>query len=132
MMRVLSYHRCLRLQHVLKDDYMLCNVCVYACICMHYHAMHCTANPCTLEQHMAREVAVLSVYSANACRSCTCTSHTLCILYCCTVVCTAFAGFLFYVLGVSAVGGLAFMLLSMPLGKWTATKTQVTTVTNCM
>ncbi|KAG5191529.1 ABC transporter type 1, transmembrane domain-containing protein [Tribonema minus] len=36
-------------------------------------------------------------------------------------------GLLFYVLGVSAFGGVAFMLLSIPLGKWTTSKTQWTT-----
>lgn len=33
-------------------------------------------------------------------------------------------GLLFYVLGVSAVGGVVFMILSVPLGKWTTKKTQ--------
>ncbi|CAN0428377.1 unnamed protein product, partial [Discosporangium mesarthrocarpum] len=31
---------------------------------------------------------------------------------------------LFYILGLSALGGVAFMLLSVPLGKWTTTRTQ--------
>lgn len=31
---------------------------------------------------------------------------------------------LFYVLGISAFGGVAFMVLSVPLGKWTTKKTQ--------
>lgn len=31
---------------------------------------------------------------------------------------------LFYVLGVAAIGGVAFMVLSVPLGKWTTKKTQ--------
>lgn len=31
---------------------------------------------------------------------------------------------LFYVLGVAAFGGVAFMALSVPLGKWTTKKTQ--------
>lgn len=33
-------------------------------------------------------------------------------------------GLLFYVLGISAVGGVVFMVLSVPLGKWTTKKTQ--------
>jgi hypothetical protein len=33
-------------------------------------------------------------------------------------------GLLFYVLGVSAFGGVAFMILSMPIGKWTTSTTQ--------
>lgn len=33
-------------------------------------------------------------------------------------------GLLFYVLGVSALGGVVFMILSVPLGKWTTSKTQ--------
>jgi hypothetical protein len=48
---------------------------------------------------------------------------------CAVLLCVLLVGFLFYVLGISAIGGLAFMLLSMPLGKWTATKTQVN---NCI
>ena len=31
---------------------------------------------------------------------------------------------LFYVLGVSAIGGVIFMVLSVPVGKWTTKKTQ--------
>lgn len=33
-------------------------------------------------------------------------------------------GLLFYVLGISAIGGVVFMVLSVPLGKWTTKKTQ--------
>ena len=33
-------------------------------------------------------------------------------------------GLLFYVLGVSAIGGVIFMVLSVPVGKWTTKKTQ--------
>lgn len=33
-------------------------------------------------------------------------------------------GLLFYVLGTAALGGVAFMVLSVPLGKWTTKKTQ--------
>ena len=32
--------------------------------------------------------------------------------------------FLFYVLGVSAIGGVIFMVLSVPIGKWTTKRTQ--------
>lgn len=31
---------------------------------------------------------------------------------------------LFYVLGVAALGGVAFMVLSVPLGKWTTKRSQ--------
>lgn len=33
-------------------------------------------------------------------------------------------GLLFYVLGTAAFGGVVFMVLSVPLGKWTTKKTQ--------
>lgn len=33
-------------------------------------------------------------------------------------------GLLFYVLGLAALGGVVFMVLSVPLGKWTTKKTQ--------
>lgn len=33
-------------------------------------------------------------------------------------------GLLFYVLGVSAIGGVIFMVLSVPIGKWTTKRTQ--------
>lgn len=33
-------------------------------------------------------------------------------------------GLLFYVLGISAIGGVFFMVLSVPIGKWTTKRTQ--------
>lgn len=33
-------------------------------------------------------------------------------------------GLLFYVLGISAFGGVVFMVLSVPVGKWTTKRTQ--------
>lgn len=33
-------------------------------------------------------------------------------------------GLLFYVLGISALGGVIFMVLSVPVGKWTSKRTQ--------
>ena len=50
-----------------------------------------------------------------------CYSHFLWTAALSVILCTAL---LFYVLGLSALGGLVFMVLSIPLGKWTTTKTQ--------